>query len=81
MLKFPLEFYPEAKIDVTKIFTEITQQFFLLPREECLRIMLAPGEEVVGDWLAEGDRYDLLLLDAFEDNGPAIRKLNGSTLI
>jgi spermidine synthase len=74
LVKFLLEFCPEARIDVAEINPEVVtvaRQYFLLPRNERLRITLAPGEEVVADRLAAGDRYDLLLLDAFDDNGPA----------
>lgn len=74
LVKFMLEFCPEAKIEVAEINPEVVKvarQFFLLPKNECLEITLAPGEVVVSNRLAAGDRYDLLLLDAFDDNGPA----------
>lgn len=74
LVKFLLEFCPEARIDVAEINPEVVkvaQQYFLLPRNECLLITIASGEVVVADRLAAGDRYDLLLLDAFDDNGPA----------
>ena len=74
LVKFLLEFCPEARIDVAEINPEVVKvarQYFLLPRNERLLITLAPGEVVVVDRLAAGDRYDLLLLDAFDDNGPA----------
>jgi len=74
LVKFLLEFCPDARLDVAEINPEVVQvarKFFLLPENELLRIMTAPGEAVVGDLLAAGDSYDLILLDAFDDNGPA----------
>ncbi|HER62802.1 MAG TPA: spermidine synthase, partial [Desulfobacteraceae bacterium] len=74
LVRFLLEFCPEARIDVAEINPEVVtvaRQYFLLPRSERLLITPAPGEVVVADRLAAGDRYDLLLLDAFDDDGPA----------
>ncbi|MDW7774049.1 MAG: fused MFS/spermidine synthase [Desulfobulbaceae bacterium] len=74
LVKFLLEFCPEARIDVAEINPEIVavaRQYFLLPEDERLQITPAPGEVVVADRLAAGGRYDLLLLDAFDDSGPA----------
>ncbi len=74
LVKFLLEFCPEATIDVAEINPEIikvAQKYFLLPTSDRLLIRLAPGEEVVADRLASGDYYDFILIDAFDDNGPA----------
>jgi spermidine synthase len=74
LVKFLLEFYPDARIDVAEINPEVVQvarQYFLLPEKERLRITPAPGQAVVADRLAAGDSYDIILLDAFDDNGPA----------
>ena len=74
LVKFLLEFCPETRIDVAEINPEVVKvarQYFLLPESERLLVTLASGEVVVADRLAAGDRYDLLLLDAFDDNGPA----------
>ena len=38
---------------------------------ERLKITAAPGEELVKELLAEGESYDIIFLDAFDDNGPA----------
>ncbi len=74
LVKFLLKFFPEVRVDVAEIDSEVVtvaRQYFFLPEDERLRIMLAPGEEVVAARLASGTRYDLLLLDAFDDSGPA----------
>ena len=74
LVKFLLEFFPDAEIDVAEIDPEVVRvahNFFLLPRTRRLLITPAPGEKVVADYLEAGERYDLLLLDAFDDSGPA----------
>ena len=74
LVKFLLDFCPGSNIEVAEINSEVVtvaRQYFFLPNSERLRITLAPGEEVVAERLAADERYDLLLLDAFDDNGPA----------
>ncbi len=72
--KFILEYCPDAIIDVAEINSEVAQvarQFFQLPEGERLQIIHTPGEVLVDDRLAAGASYDLILIDAFDDNGPA----------
>jgi spermidine synthase len=74
LVKFLLEFCPAAAIDVAEISPEVirvARQYFLVPDSKQLLITPAPGEVVAADRLAAGKRYDLVLLDAFDDNGPA----------
>ncbi len=74
LVKFLLDFSPEARIDVAEINPEVVnvaRGYFQVPESERLLITLAPGEAVVADRLAAGVRYDLLLLDAFNEDGPA----------
>jgi len=74
LVKFLLEFCPDAEIDVAEINPEVAgvaREYFLLPTSRRLQITLSPGEEVVAERLAAGARYDLLLLDAFDEQGPA----------
>ncbi len=74
LVKFLLEFCPAARLDVAEINTEVVRvarEFFLLPEDERLRIINAPGEEVVAERLAADSRYDLILVDAFDNHGPA----------
>jgi len=74
LVKFLLEFCPDTRIDVAEInplVVQVAREYFLVPENERLRIMHAAGEEVIAERLAAGDSYDLILLDAFDDNGPA----------
>ena len=74
LVKFLLESCPEARIDVAEINPEVVRvarQYFLLPENERLHITPVPGEVLVADRLTAGGSYDLILLDAFDDNGPA----------
>ena len=74
LVKFLLEFFPAARIDVAEINPEVVRvarDYFLLPEEGRLRIMTAPGEEIVAERLAAGARYELIIVDAFDDHGPA----------
>jgi spermidine synthase len=74
LVKFLLAFFPETRIDVAEINPEVVKvarQYFMLPQSERLLITPAPGEVFVADRLAAKERYDLLLLDAFDDDGPA----------
>lgn len=74
LVKFLLAACPAADIEVAEInpeIVEVARHFFYLPEDQRLRITLAPGEEVIAQRRKAGDRYDLLLLDAFDDNGPA----------
>jgi len=74
LVKFLLEFCPWARIDVAEINPEVVQvarQYFLLPESERLRITPVAGEDFVADRFADGSRYDIIFLDAFDDNGPA----------
>ena len=83
LVKFLLRTCPGAEIEVAEInpeIVEVAQHFFQLPEDSRLRITLAPGEDVVIQRLATGSRYDLLLLDAFDDHGPARALLDEQVL-
>lgn len=74
LVKFLLEFSPAALIEAAEINPEVVRvarEYFMLPEDERLRITVAPGEAVVAERLSAGCRYDLILVDAFDDHGPA----------
>lgn len=74
LVKFLLETSPVVTLEVAEInpeVVEVARNYFFLPEDERLRIILAPGEEVIASRRKAGERYDLVLLDAFDDDGPA----------
>ncbi|GAB4335974.1 MAG: polyamine aminopropyltransferase [Desulfobulbaceae bacterium] len=83
LVKFLLRHCPDAEIEVAEInreVIEVARRFFHLPEDSRLRILHAPGEEVVAGRLAAGRRYDLILLDAFDESGPARALLEANFL-
>jgi len=74
LVKFLLEFCPRTKIDVAEINRDVirvAREYFLLPESDRLRIMHTPGETIVAEQLSARCSYDLILVDAFDDSGPA----------
>jgi spermidine synthase len=75
LVKFLLRFSPRIQIEVAEInpaVIEIARNFFFLETEmEQVSIYHSAGQELVGRRLAEGRQYDMVLIDAFDDNGPA----------
>jgi spermidine synthase len=83
LVKFLLSACPAADIEVAEInpeIIEVARHYFYLPEDQRLRITLAPGEEVISRRVAADNRYDLLLLDAFDDDGPARALLDEQVL-
>lgn len=74
LVKFLMEFYPDVQIDVAEINAEVikvARQFFLLPDDDRLLVINAPGEVVATERFVAGESYDIIIVDAFDDNGPA----------
>ncbi|WP_457574830.1 fused MFS/spermidine synthase [Desulfolithobacter sp.] len=74
LVRFLLRFCSRVRIDVAEIDTEvvrIARRYFFVPENDRLRIFPVPGQELVADRLGAGARYDIVLLDAFDDHGPA----------
>jgi len=75
LVKFLLRFSPRIQIEVAEInpaVIEIARSFFFLETGiEQISIYQGAGQELVGRRLAEGKRYDMVLIDAFDDKGPA----------
>lgn len=75
LVNFLLRAFPECVIDVVEIrrlIIEIAHDYFLLPRDDArLTIAHASGEDFILNSGEEGRCYDLILVDAFDDDGPA----------
>lgn len=75
LVHFLLQACPDASIDVVEVNKEVinlAREYFFLPEEnEQLRIFHAAGQDFIRQ-PAETDRhYDLILIDAFDESGPA----------
>jgi len=75
LVHFLLRTFPGCAVDVVEIrkqVIDLAYEYFLLPRwNPDLRIFHAAGQDFVRQQ-AEGDgRYDLIIVDAFDDGGPA----------
>jgi len=75
LVKFLLHACPQVAIEVAEINPAViaaARNFFYLPVDfEKVKIFEQAGEELVREKLQEGEAYDLVLLDAFDDRGPA----------
>ena len=75
LVNFLLRACPECSIDVVEIsgkVIDLAHDYFYLPkRSENLTIYNAPGQDFVKDGSGADLRYDLILVDAFDEAGPA----------
>ncbi|MBF0559179.1 MAG: fused MFS/spermidine synthase [Nitrospirae bacterium] len=79
LVNFLLDAFPRCSLDIVEIRQEVIDlacRFFLLPRERRhMRIIHAPGQDFVCRRDGPGG-YDLILVDAFDEGGPAAALLN-----
>jgi len=75
MANFLLRHLPFCTVDAVEVSPEVIRlahDYFQVPREDKrLSIFQDDGREFVRKREASGRRYDLILLDAFDDGGPA----------
>jgi spermidine synthase len=76
LVHFLLNAFPECVIHVAEIrqkVIDLAHDFFLLPKETSnLRIFHAAGQDFISGLRDGGNRYDLIIVDAFDENGPAV---------
>ena len=74
LVHFLLKAAPDAVLDVVEIrqlVIELSREFFLLPHEDArLRITHAAGNAYIR-LHAKTKRYDMIIVDAFDESGPA----------
>jgi spermidine synthase len=79
LVHFLLNAFPECGIDVVEIrqkVIDLAHDFFLLPKEEPhLRIFHAAGQDFIGKNRDACESYDLIIVDAFDESGPAVSLL------
>ena len=76
LVHFLLAAFPGCVVDVVEIrqqVIELAYDFFLLPKENAnLRIFHAAGQDFIMQQGESCRDYDLIIIDAFDDNGPAV---------
>jgi spermidine synthase len=75
LVHFLLQACPDSSVDVVEVSEEVislARDYFYLPREnDRFRVFHAAGQDFIQQ-MAEIDRhYDLILIDAFDESGPA----------
>jgi spermidine synthase len=79
LVHFLLNAFPECTIDVVEIRQKVialAHDFFLLPRVNShLGIFHAAGQDFIRQQRNRGNRYDLIIIDAFDEDGPAVSLL------
>ena len=75
LLHFLLRAFPDCSVDVVEIrrqVIELAYEYFLLPRwNPHLKIFHAAGQDFIRRQAEEDANYDLIIVDAFDDGGPA----------
>ncbi|TAN43832.1 MAG: hypothetical protein EPN22_08820 [Nitrospirae bacterium] len=84
MVNFLLQSCPSASIDAVEINEQIislAHDYFFLPKENPrLTIIHAAGQDFIKQQADCGRRYDLILIDAFNQDGPASLMIEGEFL-
>ncbi len=75
LVHFLLKALPDCAIDVVEIrqqVIDLSREFFYLPAANTkLRLFHAAGGDFVGRHRANSHKYDMIIVDAFDDTGPA----------
>jgi spermidine synthase len=75
LVHFLLRAFPDCAVDVVEIrqqVIELAYDFFLLPKNNAnLRIFHAAGQDFIVQQEEGGRNYDLIIVDAFDSDGPA----------
>ena len=75
LLHFLLRAFPDSAFDVVEIrqqVIDLAYEYFLLPRwNPHLKIFHAAGQDFIRQQAEGNGNYDLIIVDAFDDDGPA----------
>ena len=76
LLHFLLRAFPDCAVDVVEIrqqVIELAYDFFLLPKNNAaLKIFHAAGQDFIMQQREGRRNYDLIIVDAFDNDGPAV---------
>jgi spermidine synthase len=85
LVHFLLNAFPECNIHVAEIrqkVIDLAYDFFLLPRETSnLSIFHTAGQDFISGHRHGGNGYNLIIVDAFDENGPAVSLVGKDLLI
>ncbi len=85
LVHFLMNALPECGIDVVEIrgkVIDLARDFFLLPKENSrLTIFNEAGRDFIDRPRSGSDRYDLIIVDAFDESGPAASLLEKDFII
>lgn len=80
LVHFLLKAFPDCAMDVVEIrqqVIELSKDFFGLPADNAnLRIFHAAGEDFISHRKPDSRKYDLIIVDAFDETGPAASLLD-----
>jgi len=80
LVHFLLKALPDCAIDIVEIrqqVIDLSKDFFRLPAGNInLRIFHAAGGDFIGQRRANSDNYDIIIVDAFDETGPAASLLD-----
>jgi len=75
LVHFLLQACPDCSIDVVEVSGEVislAREYFFLPKEnKQLRVFHTAGQDFIRQQAGIDQRYDLILIDAFDESGPA----------
>lgn len=84
LIHFFLKVFPDCGIEVVELrrqVIDLAHDFFLLPKEDTrLTLFPAAGQDIVGWRETKRNHYDLIIVDAFDDAGPATSLLENEFL-
>ena len=80
LVHFLLKALPDLALDIVEIrkqVIDLAKEYFLLPPEKAnLRILHASGVDFIEHRAADLRRYDMIIVDAFDESGPAASLLD-----
>jgi len=75
LVHFLLKAFPHCALDVVEIrqqVIDLAREYFFLPAEnDSVRIFHAAGGDFIRDCAADSRNYDMIIVDAFDEAGPA----------
>ena len=84
LLHFLISFLPDCSLHVVELrrqVIDVARDFFVLPVEDPnIEIFHTAGEDFLREGTEKGAHYDLILVDAFDENGPAASMLGENFL-